>query len=71
MLAIEMVKDRESKEPDREITAAVFENCREQGLILSKSGPTQSTLRMVPPMCLSMQDVDQVAKGLEAAFAAL
>lgn len=69
MLAIEMVKDRDTKEPDRETTSAVFERCREQGLILSKSGPSQSCLRMVPPMCLSLQDVDRVAEGLDAAFA--
>ena len=71
MLAIEMVKDRKTKEPDRDITAAVFENCRDSGLILSKSGPTQSTLRMVPPMCLSLEDVDAVAEGLDQAFTAL
>lgn len=71
MLAIEMVKDRKTKEPDRELTAAVFENCRESGLILSKSGPTQSVLRMVPPMCLAVEDVDAVAEGLDRAFTAL
>ena len=68
MLAIEMVKDRKTKEPDAAITAAVFEKCREQGLILSKSGPDRSVLRMVPPMCLSMEDVDKVAEGLDRAF---
>ncbi|MCB1882938.1 MAG: aspartate aminotransferase family protein [Geminicoccaceae bacterium] len=71
MLAIEMVKDRATKEPDPKTTAAVFENCREQGLILSKSGPFQSVLRMVPPMCLALEDVDAVAEGLDAAFGAL
>jgi alanine-glyoxylate transaminase / (R)-3-amino-2-methylpropionate-pyruvate transaminase len=68
MLAIEMVKDRKTKEPDGAITAAVFENCRAQGLILSKSGPDRSVLRMVPPMCLSLADVDKVAEGLDRAF---
>ena len=68
MLAIEMVRDRDSKEPDRETTAEVFEACRDQGLILSKSGPFQSCLRMVPPLCLSMDDVDHVASGLDKAF---
>lgn len=68
MLAIEMVKDRKTKEPDAGITAAVFEKCRDQGLILSKSGPHRSVLRMVPPMCLSLDDVDQVADGLDRAF---
>lgn len=68
MLAIEIVSDRMAKTPDSKATAAVFEACRTQGLILSKSGPTQSVLRMVPPLCLSMDDVDQVAEGLDQAF---
>ncbi|SLN28464.1 5-aminovalerate aminotransferase DavT [Roseovarius litorisediminis] len=71
MLAIEMVKDRKTKEPDRDVTAAVFEECRKQGLILSKSGAYQSCLRMVPPMCLTREDVVDVAEGLERAFSAL
>ena len=68
MLAIEMVSDHASRTPDRETTTALFEACRAQGLILSKSGPSQSVLRMVPPLCLSMEDVDRVAEGLDAAF---
>lgn len=68
MLAIEMVKDRETKTPDRDTTATVFEHCRAQGLILSKSGPDQSVLRMVPPLCLSLEDVGQVVEGLDQAF---
>lgn len=68
MLAIEMVSDRAKMTPDAETTASVFEACREAGLILSKSGPHRSTLRMVPPLCLSMADVETVAEGLDRAF---
>lgn len=68
MLAIEMVKDRRTREPDANTTAAVFENCREQGLILPRSGPHRSVLRMVPPMCLTLADVDTVAERLDRAF---
>lgn len=68
MLAIEMVSDRAKMTPDAETTSAVFEACRETGLILSKSGPHRSTLRMVPPLCLSMEDVETVAEGLDRAF---
>ena len=68
MLAIEFVADRKTKEPDRKTTAAVFEQCREQGIILSKSGPTQSCLRMVPPLCLTLDDVEQVAEKLDNAL---
>ncbi len=70
MMAIELVKDRESKEPDTATTARVFEETRRQGLVVSKSGPHRSVLRMVPPLCLSLDDVDQVAEGLDRSFAA-
>ncbi len=64
MLAIELVKDRRTKAPDPGATARVFEETRKQGLILSKSGPHRSVLRMVPPLCLALADVDPVAEGL-------
>ena len=35
---------------------------------MSKSGPFQQCLRMVPPLCLSPDDVDQVAVGLDLAL---
>ena len=47
----------------------VFEQAREQGLILSKSGPYRSVLRFEPPLCLALEDVDVVADGLERCFA--
>jgi len=71
MLAIEFVSDRKTKQADSVTTAAVFEKCRDQGIILSKSGPTQSCLRMVPPMCLTLEDVDQVAQKLDNALSSV
>ncbi|WP_109313594.1 aspartate aminotransferase family protein [Ruegeria sp. AU67] len=68
MLALEFVKDRDSKTPGKDVTTEVFEACRAQGIILSKSGPFQQCLRMVPPLCLSLDDVDQVANSLDQAL---
>lgn len=68
LMAIELVRDRQSKDPATEETAAVFERSREEGLVLSKSGPYRSVLRMVPPICLSMDDVAQVGDALERCF---
>ncbi|WP_374574689.1 aspartate aminotransferase family protein [Phenylobacterium sp.] len=70
MMAVELVKDRTTKEPDPETTAKVFEETRRKGLVVSKSGPNRSVLRMVPPLCLSMADIDPVAEALERCFAA-
>ncbi len=69
MLAIELVSDRKTKAPATEQTAGVFEASRKHHLILSKSGPHRSVLRMVPPLCLSHDDIPVIAEGLEKSFA--
>ena len=68
-LAIELVKNRSTREPDAEITARLFEETRRQGLVPSRSGPYRSVLRIVPPLCLSLGDVDAIADGFERCFA--
>lgn len=68
MQAIELVRDRTSKEPAVEETAWVFEKTREHGLIVSKSGNFKNVLRMVPPLCLSMSDVEPVIAALRRCF---
>lgn len=68
MVAIELVKDRKTREPDTETTARVFEQTRRHGLVVSKSGPDRSVLRLVPPLCLSLDDVEEVADKLERCF---
>lgn len=69
MMAIELVEDRASKTPATDATAKVFEASRRHGLVLSKSGPHRSVLRMVPPLCLAMEDVPQISDAMEASFA--
>ena len=71
MLAIELVKDRGTKEPAPDHTAYVFERTREHGLIMSKSGTFKNVLRMVPPLCLQMEDVGPVLDALDRSFAEL
>lgn len=68
MTAIELVTDRSSREPATAETAAVFEETRRQGVVVSKSGPHRSVLRMVPPLCLSMSDIGPVIEALDASF---
>ncbi len=70
LLAMELVTDRASKTPATEATAKVFEESRRQGLVLSKSGPNRSVLRMVPPLCLSEADVPAVLEKLDRSMEA-
>jgi alanine-glyoxylate transaminase / (R)-3-amino-2-methylpropionate-pyruvate transaminase len=69
MLAMELVEDRQTKTPAPEATAAVFEATRQNGIVLSKSGNFRNILRIVPPLCLSMDDVAPVAAALDRSFA--
>lgn len=69
MMAIELVKDRKTKEPATEITADIFEKTRDNGLVMSKSGANRNILRMVPPMCIQESDVATVEEALERCFA--
>lgn len=68
MMAMELVEDRITKAPATAATAAIFEETRRQGLVVSKSGPHRSILRMVPPLCLSMADVEPVLDALDRSF---
>lgn len=65
MLAMELVTDRQSMAPATKETADIFEKTREHGLVVSKSGANRNILRMVPPMCLSLEDVAAVEHALE------
>lgn len=69
MLAVEIVKDRQTKDPDPEMTAAVFEQTRKHGIIASKSGPYRSVIRMCPPLCLSIDDVAVIIDAFDRSFA--
>jgi alanine-glyoxylate transaminase/(R)-3-amino-2-methylpropionate-pyruvate transaminase len=71
LLGIELVKDRETKEPAREECAQVLENCKSMGLLLGKGGLWGQTIRFSPPMCVNEQDADFLIEVLDRAFAEL
>ncbi len=59
-IGVEFVKDRKTKEPAGELTAALEQLAFTRGLLLLGCG--KSTIRVAPPLVLSAYDVD---KGLE------
>ncbi|MEO6036021.1 MAG: aminotransferase class III-fold pyridoxal phosphate-dependent enzyme [Verrucomicrobiota bacterium] len=71
MLGVEMVKDRESKEPAKAECAQVLENCREMGLLIGKGGLWGQTIRFAPPMCITSADADFIIDVFDTAFGAL
>jgi len=68
MMAIELVKNRDSREPDPETMARLFEHTRGQGLVASKSGAYRNVLRICPPLCMQMEDVAFFTEAINASF---
>jgi len=68
MLGIELVKDRQSKEPAKEECAQVLELAKEMGLLLGKGGLWGQTVRFSPPMCIHEQDADFLLEVLDRAL---
>jgi len=71
LLGIELVKDRQSKEPAKEECAQVMEACKEMGLLLGKGGLWGQTIRFSPPMCVNEQDADFLLEVLDRALGSL
>lgn len=68
MLGVELVKDRATKEPAREECAAVFEKCKDLGLLIGKGGLWGNTLRIKPPMCVTQADADFMLTVIDEAL---
>ena len=71
MLGVELVKDRTTKEPASAECAAVFEKCRDLGLLIGKGGLWGNTLRIKPPMCITAADADFLIAVLDRALESL
>ena len=65
MLGVELVRDRQSKEPATTETAELLELCKERGLLIGKGGLAGNTLRIKPPMCLTRDDADFLVDCLD------
>ena len=68
MTGIDLVRDRQTKEPFTEACLKVFERSRELGLLIGKGGLFGNVLRIKPPMCITREDVDFMLEVLDIAF---
>lgn len=57
MQGLELVTDRQSKEPSTKATAHLFEATRELGLLIGKGGMYGNVIRISPPMTATEEDV--------------
>jgi 2,2-dialkylglycine decarboxylase (pyruvate) len=71
MVGVDLVSDRETREPDTRYGSAVTERCIELGLNVNivKFAGLGSVLRIAPPLTISAQDIDLGLEILDQALA--
>jgi 4-aminobutyrate aminotransferase / (S)-3-amino-2-methylpropionate transaminase / 5-aminovalerate transaminase len=62
MMAMEFVKDRKTKEPDKDRTNKIIRRCYENGVILIAAGTHGNVIRTLMPLVITD---DQLQEGLE------
>lgn len=70
MLAIELVTDPESMEPDGDLTLAITKAALTRGLLLIRAGLFSNCVRFLPPLIVTDEQVDEAMSVLDDAIAA-
>jgi alanine-glyoxylate transaminase / (R)-3-amino-2-methylpropionate-pyruvate transaminase len=68
MQAIELVKDRGTKEPDAQGTNRLMEATRKRGLLIGKGGLYGNALRIAPPLVVNKGQIDDAIRLLGEAL---
>jgi len=68
MLAIELVKDPASKEPDADAATAIVEAAAARGLLLLKSGIYSNCIRVLAPLVIADAELDEALDVWEDAL---
>ncbi|MBI5624219.1 MAG: 4-aminobutyrate--2-oxoglutarate transaminase [Elusimicrobia bacterium] len=71
MRAVEFVTDRATKEPWREAAGRVAKHCWEHGLIVLTAGTYGNVIRLLPPLAITREQLDEGLDVLEAGLATL
>ncbi len=59
MVGIELVRDRETKEPAVEETAMLRDEARRRGVLLGSGGVKACTIRFQPPLVITEEELDR------------
>ena len=68
MIGVDLVKDRQTKEPYPELAAHIHEKAKDLGLLIGKGGLYRNVLRIKPPLCISKNDAEFTVQVLDFIF---
>jgi 4-aminobutyrate aminotransferase len=69
MQAVELVKDRKTKEPNPEALLRVFEETKKRKVLIGKGGLYGNVIRIGPPLVATKDHIDELVAALNAGFA--
>ena len=69
MQALELVKDRKTKEPHPQAVLKVFEETKKRGVLIGKGGLYGNCIRIGPPLIATKDDMDEMVTALDEALA--
>ncbi len=70
MVAVELVRDRQTKTPVPKTTARVLDGAKRRGQIVGRGGLHANVLRIGPPLIVRKTDVEAAIDILDDAFTA-
>ena len=68
-LGVELVRDRDTKEPAADEALAICERMRDLGVIVQPTGDGNNVLKVKPPLCIDRRSADLVIDALERTLA--
>ena len=69
MQALELVKDRKTKEPASEAALAVLEETKRRGVLVGKGGLYGNVVRLGLPLTAGRAQIDELVAALDASLA--
>ena len=71
MLALELVRDRATKEPAPDLALRVAEEALERGLLLLRAGVHSNCIRVLCPLVITDPELDEALDAWDEALAAV
>lgn len=68
MIGVELVSDRETRQPDAAAFGHIQRYCMERELVVIECGPTGNIIRFIPPVITTLEELDWAIDLIDAAL---
>ncbi|MDQ0220754.1 4-aminobutyrate aminotransferase-like enzyme [Peribacillus cavernae] len=68
MCAVELVKNQATKEPNKELTAQIVQECYRRGIIILSAGLYGNVLRFLSPLVITDDQLNEALDVIQEVF---